>query len=463
MKKQVLTLGLSLFTASLAACENDNATSKNDVIQQLPDTPTEEGLIVKTFALSPSGHDRLYGVAVDDKGNIFATGQLAASTDSTADYSFLLAKFTPAGELDSSFANKGLAVRNVAVGTNGELARGIVIQSDGKIVIAGTIEHAGATDPRDRDIAVLRFNSDGSLDTTFQNNGMLILDLSVGTPTDTGYIADNFWGLSKYDDDRLLLTGAQKNPLGTDTDFAVVRLSANGDLDSSFGNGGIFTLDIDHLNASTRTATLLPEGGIVISGYMKTAVATQPVLFKLLESGQLDTTFGTQGIFTQAVLSNAAEVYAGYMQGDSFITTGYGKGTDAAESLDWISLRISAQGTLDHSYGNNGVARIDVAGFNDNSRALTVLPDGRILLVGGGRTTSDNIDTMVALLTADGQPDTSFASTGYKLFDLGQPSDFLWAVTLAPNQDSAVMVGIRGVGANAGDDDSALIILALQP
>ena len=124
----------------------------------------------------------------------------------------MIAKLTPAGALDTSFGSGGVIVRNAANGTNGELFRNIVVQSTGKIVVAGTIEHAGATDARDRDAAVMRFNADGTKDTTFgatgaggaggtggsgggtATDGIIVLDLSTGTPNGSGLSVDSGWG-----------------------------------------------------------------------------------------------------------------------------------------------------------------------------------------------------------------------------------------------------------------------------
>src|SRR5579872_1640510 len=160
-----------------------------------------------------------------------------------SDYASVVAKFTQAGELDTSFGDHRFAIRNVATGTNGELFRGIVVQSTGKIVVSGSVEHPGASDARDRDIALLRLNPDGTKDTTFGNDGVVILDLSDGVAVGTGYAADSVWGLAMYPDDRLVLTGGRVRPGATDTDYVVVRLSKDGVPDQDFATSGVFAND----------------------------------------------------------------------------------------------------------------------------------------------------------------------------------------------------------------------------
>src|SRR5262249_25108188 len=159
------------------------------------------------------------------------------------------------------------------------------------------------------------------------------------------------------------------------------------------------------------------------------------VVYKVNDSGVLDTTFGISGVFSQSPLAEQTETYQVVVQpgatgGYSLVTTGYGRQADT-ETTDLVSLRLTAAGALDPPYGTKGLVRVDIGGYGDNSRKLLVLPDRRIVLVGGGRLTSANVDGAVAVLTADGQLDGSFAVPGWRLFDLGGPADFLWSVALS--------------------------------
>jgi uncharacterized delta-60 repeat protein len=424
--------------------------------------------------ISATGHDRFYGVAHDATGNIFATGQVADSTASTADYATVLAKFLPSGAKDPGFGTGGVVTYNAAVGTGGELARGIVVQSTGKIVVSASVEHAGG-DPRDRDVALMRFTSAGVLDTTFGAGGVRILDLSSGEVTADGgtsdagttIVAESTWGLSVFPNDDLIVLGSRKAEGRTDTDFAMVKLKSDGTTDATFATSGMFTLDINNAGASPRTATILPDGSVVGSGYMNTGGVQMPVIWKLTPAGALDTSFGVNGVFSQPVLAAATEAYGAALQGTSFVTAGYGR-ANTSESLDFVSIRLTPAGALDTTYGTNGVTRIDAGGFADNSRGLAVLPDNRVLLIGGGRATANNVDCMAAVLTPNGQPDTTFGPAGFRLYDLGGNNDFFWAASVAPDKKSVVIAGLKsGTPANdagtVGNDDAALLILPLLP
>jgi uncharacterized delta-60 repeat protein len=453
MIKNFSAFSCALALGVLAGCGDSDSNKSNNTVTL--GEPTQ-----KTISVSAGGHDRFFAVAFDSQGNYYATGSVADSTDASADSKMLLAKFKADGEIDSSFGSDGYAIHNAATGTSGEVARSVLVQSSGKIIVAGTIEHAGADDARDRDIALLRFNADGTVDTNFGTNGLVTLDLSEGEVSGTSYVADNFGGLVQDSSGRLLIHASKKRDSATDTDFVLVRLSADGVLDQTFGTNGQSSLDIRNLSATPKTALLLPSGQIIGTGYMRDGNVVLPVVYRTDANGQLDTSFGSDGVYSQAVLTAVTEVYSAVLQGDSIVTVGYGRNNEQ-ENLDFLSLRIKSDGTLDSTYGTNGYVRVDASGFNDNGRNMTALPDGRLLLVGGGRTTEQAVDGMVAVLNADGQADSSFAENGARLFDFGGSADFLWGAAVSPAGDKAVVVGLKGAG-TGGNDDAAVVTIPLQ-
>jgi uncharacterized delta-60 repeat protein len=443
-------------------------------------------------SLTPVGHDRLYNVVYGKDGKIYAVGQYSEVHDLAGDFETVVARMNADGSLDTTFGAGGFVVRNVVQAAAGELFRGLGLQSDGKVVISGAAEHLG-TDAagRDRDVFVLRFNTDGSTDASFGDNGVLTLDLSTGqnrdgnvAPAIATYASDGNFSLAIDASDRIVLECTMVRP-GTsgataDTDAAIVRLTKDGAFDTSFGTNGIARVDVllstngatIHNDASPRNVTVLPDGSIIGAGYQPVpGKDTSPVIFKLTANGQLDTSFGDQGVFHQTIFDEQTECYKAVVQpiaGSSdykLVTTGYGRDTEA-QTTDIVSLRLNSNGTLDTTYGTGGAVRIDVGGFADNSRNLVVLPDRRILLVGGGRPVDTaNVDGFIGLLLPDGQPDTSFGPKGWKTIDLGGPSDFLWGVALAPDAKTAAIVGIKGVGnqpsTNPANDDTAVVLLPL--
>jgi uncharacterized delta-60 repeat protein len=469
-------------SVTLAACSRDShseiSTPSRDAGASASDggTSSPGALKPEILTLSRTGHDRFYGVTYGPSGAIYAVGQITNSADANADTSLLLAKFTAAGQRDPSFGGNGFVTRNVSPGKNGELFRGIVVQSSGKIVVAGSAEHLGLADARDRDIAVQRFNPDGTVDDTFGANGTLRIDLSIGVVNGTGFSADSAWGLLRYDDDRLLISGSMAREGGLDTDFVLLRLTPEGAPDTTFGTSGGFSLDTQldgaSNDASARNVTLLPNGaGLIGAGYQPLPGGGRaPVLYKVSDAGVLDTSFGNNGIFDPSVLAEQGEFDRAAVQptadgGYKLVTIGSVRGPES-ETTQLVSLRLTSDGVLDPSYGSAGLVRFDLGGFDDDSPELSVLPDGRILLVGGARGSSSDGDGLAMILSADGAPDESFAAGGFRTFDLGGPADFFWGLALSKDASTAAIAGFKGVGrapSSASDnDDAALLLLPLS-
>ena len=407
--------------------------------------------------ISAAGHDRLYDLAFDDEGNIYAIGHVADGTDAMTDFRTVVARFEPDGALDTTWATMGYATHNLAVGTSGEVARGIDLQSSGLVVGVATIEHAGASDARDRDVAVFRLTSTGALDTTFGDMGVRVLDLSDGEVSGMSYIADAAWNLAVDSMDRIVVHASRKRDGTTDTDYVVARLTEDGALDTEFSGDGLFSLDLAMTAASTRSVAVLADDRIVASGYRTEAGVVVPVVYVLTTAGELDTSFGGSGVFSDVVLAAATEAYAVLPHGTGFVTAGYGREL-TTESLDWLSLRFTAMGELDEAFGTDGVARVDFAMFNDNARDLAVLDDMRIVVVGGARSDAMTNDGAIAVLEANGALDTDFDTDGRRVIDLGGAGDMLWAI--ANSADRLAIVGQRA-GVTGEDDDSVLIVMPL--
>jgi len=420
----------------------------------------------RRVAVSATGHDRYFGVAFDDESGFYVTGQVQDGTAATDDVRTVVAHFTASGDLDTSFGTGGFYTNNFSVGTNGELARGIALQSDGKIVIGLTIEHAGATDMRDRDFAVARLLPNGTLDASFGTAGVAVLDLSPGLLDGTTYRRDVPWGLAIDATNRILVSGQRVRTGELDTDFAIARLTPNGTLDASFATAGVFSLDIGEANATAKGVTIAADGSIYGDGYY-TAVGSSvitAVTYKLDTNGALVAAFGGgDGIYTEAVLAIMTEIYATGVQGSNLVTAGYGRATGTTN--DFLSLRINATtGVRDTTYGGRGYALLDTGWpLGDNARSLVVLPDNRVMLLGQlrGPVTADapmgDQDAALWMLTPDGQPDTTFDTDGVMTTNFGGLTDHYWAGAVDPRSGRVVVVGIA-TAFPATNDDGAVYL-----
>jgi uncharacterized delta-60 repeat protein len=476
---------------------------------------TGDGAVKPGFVteLSATGHDRFRGVTYDAQGNIFAVGHSAEATANTSDSQIVVAKFNAQGALVESFGTAGIARKNVVVGGQDiEGGYGIVVLADGKIVVAGEADHnvvAAGSDAgvlaRDTDLVLVRFLATGLVDETFGSQGVVRHDIrdgvqtipslqdgGVGAPTLSG--RDTFGSLSLAGDKLVIHAAARAagttvdGGLRTDSDFTLLRLNLDGSLDTSFATTaekpGILQTDVGQVNASARSATVLANGDIVGAGYATTpAVGQNPVLYKVKADGTRDATFAVDqttlpgtpaGVWYNRARTDMknAEAYGAALQGDKFVTLGYGP-TPATDGLgtDWVFFRFNANGTQDKTFGTNGETFVDPAKFADNGRGLLILPDNRVLGIGRGRPTPAvppaagqqpaNIDGMISILTPMGQPDATFAPGGFKLYDFGITDEF-HACAVAPNKLQAAVVGVAG-GPETGTDDNAVLVLVPLP
>ena len=417
---------------------------------------------VQPAALSAGEHDRLLGAAFDAQNRLYGAGWTVSGSDQV----MAVARFRTNGQLDTSFGTAGVGTVNVAPGGKAaELARGVVVQSSGKVVISGTIEHdpaASGDAARDTDIALARFDQNGKLDPTFGTGGVVKLDLSQGVLDGTAYRGDTTWGLTRLAGDKLAVVGAQ---IGTgegrkDLDFAVVRLNVDGSRDTTFGTNGVALVGVGpNVSETPKTAIEFPDGRLVVTGYATVDGVVKAILFRLTPQGALDPTFGTNGITAAQLLASVTESYAVAQAGNRLLTTGYGR--DAADGkVDLITGGFTLDGKPDPTFGTNGFVRIDVAGDDDRGRNIIGLPSGGALIVGSGKPSATNLEGMIVKLTPTGALDTSFAANGRKLFDVGGPNDSFFGVALSPDTSRVAAVGYLGRDTAGSDkDDSAVLWL----
>ena len=439
---------------ALAACGGDTPDAQPAPRAGAGGQPAYDA--VQTVSVSPSEHDRFLGAVFDPTNRLYAAGFVGDG----ADQRMSVTRFNADGAVDAGFGAKGTATVNVAQGGKAvELARGVVVQGDGKVVIAGPVEHdpaASGDAAKDTDIALARFDHSGRLDPAFGTGGVVRLDLSTGVAEGTAFRGDTVWGLVKLAGDKLLVVGSQVAAGRTDADFAVVRLNADGTRDSAFGTAGTAVVGVGpDVSEVPKTAVELKDGKVVVAGYANVAGVVSPVLFRLTTAGALDPSFGDAGIAVRPVLANVGEAYSVALAGNRFVTTGYGKDTPEAK-VDLIANGFTLEGALDRSFGANGTTRVDVAGEDDRGRNLVALPDGRSVLVGSGKPTASNLDAMVVTLAASG------AQTGRKLYDVGGPNDAFFGVALSPDGTRVAAVGYLGRETNGGDKDDGAV-LWLQP
>jgi uncharacterized delta-60 repeat protein len=444
------------------------------------------GVSVGGFAAGVS--DRYFATTAAPGGGSYNVGYTTVGTD---DRVFLLTRTGPTGALDPTFGTGGVATVNVSAApfpaapnapsgaaqagpTGGaEVARGVVVQSDGRIVVSGQAETpaaSGKPDSRDLDIYVARFTTSGQLDPTFGVGGVRRIDLSDGITVPTGPAAttttvrtDQAYGLAIRPDDRLLLTTVQgsdssDNATRADQDLAAVSLTRDGALDGSFGSGGVAVARTPGINENPRNGAVEANGAFITTGYGSPAgQPTRPLVYRFLPDGALDPSFGTGGIATAQVggAAGRAEVYGVVDANGWYYLAGYGSRNGTPTNTDLIIYRFDKAGQWDQAFGTDGLVSYGGIGGADRARNLTALPDGRIVAVGGTEVslTPSATDGLVFAINPDGSPDTTPAPDGALKLDLGGPGDFLYGVHAAGTV--VTVVGYRG-GATAPEDEVAI-------
>ena len=198
--------------------------------------------------VNTSGNHRLLfasAMAIQSDGKIVAVGEGAGS-----DWDFAVVRYNTNGSLDSSFGGTGIVITPIRNFPDGALS--VAIQTDGKIVAAGYSYNR----PGSSSFAVVRYNTNGSLDTSF--NGTGIVTTYIGNP----------WGLAYsvaiQTDGKIVAAGQSGN--GLDNDFALVRYNTDGSLDTSFGGTGIVITPVGNSQDRANSVAIQADGKIVAAG-----------------------------------------------------------------------------------------------------------------------------------------------------------------------------------------------------
>jgi uncharacterized delta-60 repeat protein len=307
------------------------------------------------------------------------------------------------GTLDTTFGGGGKVITESPAFLPMSEARGVAVQSDGKIVVTG---YAGSNNSAD--FLTVRYNADGSLDTGFGAAGRVITNLSS---------FDNANAVAIQPDGKIVIAG--RTVVNSSFVFAVVRYNANGTLDTSFGTGGSVTTDFNVYN-EVNSIALQPDGKIIAFGEASQQQGNLTGSFLMVRyntNGSLDSTFGTGGKVGTAFGINGARGYDVALQPDGKIV-GFGITRQSSPSFQGIFgvVRYNSNGTLDTSFNGTGRATILFENNEAQFGKIALQPDGKIVLASTVRSTLVNELNLsrvaVARLLPNGALDTSFDLDG---------------------------------------------------
>ncbi|MFK7733704.1 MAG: cadherin-like domain-containing protein [Pseudomonadales bacterium] len=368
------------------------------------------GVVIEDIAWSV---DVSRGSALQDDGKLV----VAAESYDGPNYQAGVLRFNQDGSLDTTFNGTGVAFLDIGTGDN--VFRDVKIQTDGKILLTGFADLPGY------DSVLVRYNSDGTLDTSFSGDGIANFDVIGNTDFANEIVLQ--------DDGKIVMVGATYN--GNDYDLMVTRHNSDGSLDTSFSSDGIFVMDVGSGDDIGESVALQTDGKIVVGGSAHNGANTDFAAWRLNSDGTLDTSFDSDGIAQTDFLNNADGAEKVLIQEDGKIVL-VGDATVFSAQIGLV--RYNVDGSLDTGFDVDGKQNLGVGAGTSNVTSATLLDDGKIIAVGNTAGASD--DMFIATFNTDGSLDDSFFSNS------GTSNGGVIAVDTARHLDVASDIAIQADG-----------------
>lgn len=309
---------------------------------------------------------------------------IGGSTFNLNRWEIALIRLNADGSLDNTFNNDGIQTH--IFGAN-DYCSAVALQADGKIIVAGSSGSAGIG----QHFSVFRFNTDGTIDTDFNGGSM-----SAFVGVESGALS-----VAVQSDGKIVLAGRTSD--GVYSDVALVRFDASGILDQSFDTDGIRTLSLDEYEDFATKLIPLSNGKLLVGGVSNTDFA----LMRFNANGSLDNTFSSDGIVETDMSNTFDEVYDLAIDSEGKIVAA---GHCLYSLYDMAVLRYNANGTLDNLFSLDGKTTTDFTGTYDYGFALALQPDGKIVVAGSTDASASGSETDFALVRYQGVCPTINAS-----------------------------------------------------
>jgi uncharacterized delta-60 repeat protein len=306
-----------------------------------------------------AGSDIARAVAVDDEGRIV----LAGSADSGGKPNFGVVRYLPNGKLDDHFGDHGKVV--VKVGDDADTAYALVLQADGKIVVGGDSNQGSSK--TGVDFALARLLPDGSLDESFGDSGIVTQSVAQFGARDSIYAL----ALQPVDGEQRIVA------VGGEGDFSLARFRADGELDTSFGEQGTLHGLFGSTIGAARAVVVTDAGELLVAGHAMHDFA----LTKLSPEGELVASFGDAGkVVTAVSKDNWDEANGLAVETDGKLLVAGFTYEGHSSSGNTALVRYDDDGALDASFGDAGVVITEVAAPSkpDQGSALVLSPDERV-------------------------------------------------------------------------------------
>ena len=353
--------------------------------------------------------DRNNHIVLQTDGKILISGYYQTSTP-------FVARYNSNGTVDTTFGINGSITPSIDTFADFRVA----VQPDAKIVVAGSSNGS---------LAAIRYNSNGrTLDNTFGTNGMALIPANSG---DARYKSND---VLIQPDRKIVVVGTQE--IGNFTNFVIVRFNTNGTADSTFVANGIRIMDkFDFPNNrfnNARAVVIQPDRKIVMSGDMLDNEGDGQIsLARLNPDGSVDpfaSSTNGKGTVTTPLSNFQNSSGALALQADGRIVLA---GSILGTNQDLALVRFNNDGSLDTTFGGTGIVTTDL-GDNENGSDLLIQRNGKIIVV-GKISGSGFADLLLLRYNSDGTLDNTFGVNGKIVKDLGNVPDSGNGIALQPN------------------------------
>jgi uncharacterized delta-60 repeat protein len=393
---------------------------------------------VTTF-VPPGGVAEANAVAVQGDGKIVAVG-----TDNLFEGEqtrFAVIRYNSNGTLDTAFGGDGIVTTNFT--PHDDHAFGVAIQADEKIVVVGYSGQGGANDVKKLKLTLARYNSNGTLDSTFGGDGKV--------RTNVGRCWDFGRALAIQADGKIVAGGISFSGANCDNaTFALIRYNSDGTLDSTFGGDGKVTTDLTSRLDFAFADAIQADGKIVAAGVSGLGGPNPKfALARYNSNGTLDSAFGGDGKVTTDFTRFVDWGDSVAIQADGKIVASGTSGLGGPNSKFGL-VRYNSNGTLDSAFGGDGKVTTDFTHSGDEDRsAVAIQADGQIVVAGsaGFEGGGGNWKFGVARYNSNGTLDSAFGGDGKVTTDFTRLDDSGAAVAISPD-GSIVVAGVSGIGSS---------------
>lgn len=324
------------------------------------------------------------------------------------------------GILDPTFGDAGKVTMNIGAGF--ENAVDILQQEDGKLIVIGSGTEGNTK------ILVSRFNSDGTIDNTFGSDGKTLVAVSQNI---------NYGIKGAFQSDGKIVVGARCGD-GFYNDFTCIRLSDSGILDSSFGVDGIFIISLADKPEELTDIKVLDDDYIILAGYAgNTDVNEDFALVKLTPDGLLETSFGVNGIVLHDVTGKFDRIKAIAIKTDGKIL-GVGSVYDEVRIGISALVQFQANGSIDNTFGDGGLITATPGPYASVFNGVVINEDNTIV-VAGSLDYDSQYDFLAAKFNEDGTVFSQFGEDGFFIQDYNGNSEY--AATMVKQPDGKFILG----------------------